>query len=517
MLIRSSFLIAFLFYLSVQGAGPVAENPVQVQIQIQPKEVPQGGMVQAVADFTIAPEHHVFVDNLKFELDNKEGFFLDRWNAQPTQRFQDPFSKKERLTLEGQASLFSWLHVPQDIAFGERIIKFSITYQVCSSKICQFPKTLKFDLPLQITTVMGEKKTDLADFSSIMAKGKPWAYIFAFIGGLLTSFTPCIFPMIPITISVIGASSAGRRKWEGLILSIFYVLGIALTYSVLGIIAASTGAFFGSFLGNIWVVSTISAVFFLMGLSMFGLFEIQVPAFIRNKIGTKKTGNGFAGAFAAGLISGVVASPCIGPVLVSILTYVAQTAEIFFGFTLLFTFAVGMGLIFIVLGTFSGLATKLPRAGKWMNNIKILFGVILIFMSLYYLKPFFSLNSDKAVTTQLTGLFNMPYSAALVENAAKHKKPVIIDFWAEWCVACHELEEKTYTSKDVIHESKKFLLLKVDATHMTEELEALLKKYDVLGLPTVIFIGADGQVRKDLTVTGFVEAPVFLKKMKDIK
>ncbi len=497
---------------------PSAFAQVSLQFHVQPREVPQGGMVQVVLDMTVSPGHHVFKDTLKLVLENPEGSYLDPLTAQPEHVFFDPFSKKERKTIEGQGSILSWLHIPNDTNQGERNYNFALTYQACSQKVCFFPKTVKFSTPLKITNAMGKVERGGHSLAGALEKGTFWAFLFVFIGGILASFTPCIFPMIPITISIIGARAADNKRSKSFALSVSYVLGIAVTYSTLGVIAASSGAFFGGILGNVYVVSVISLIFIAMGFSMLGFFHIQAPAFLRNKIGTKKTSAGFTGAFLAGLISGVVASPCIGPVLVGILTFVAQTAEVFFGFALLFTFALGLGLIFIVLGTFSGLLTSLPKAGKWMHYTKLIFGVVLIGMGIYYLKPFLPEIPQQRLTGNAKsihpGIQWENYIESKVAEARTQGRPVIIDFSADWCVACHELDDRTYTDGQVQELSKKFVLLKIDATHITPDIEVLRKKYDVLGLPTVVFLGKNGEVLKNLTVTGFVEAPVFLDTMK---
>lgn len=561
----------------------VNENPVSYTVRTEPKEVPVGGKAKIIIDMNVAADHHAYKDMFKLQLMTEPPTDIP-FEVGPIHQFEDTFSKKVRDGVEGKGSLVGTMTLPASYGVGKHMADFMFTYQACSSRYCLFPKDAKLQVPITVVAAGAGDADDgsKSEFEKALAKGKIWAFFFAFVGGFLTSLTPCVFPMIPITISIIGARSAQNKRSRSFALSVSYVLGIGLTYALLGVVAASTGAFFGSALSNVWVVSAIAAMFIAMGLSMLGLFEMQVPAVIRNKLGNANTGTGLPGAFAAGLFAGVVASPCIGPVLVSILTYVAQTADLVFGFTLLFTFAMGMGLLFIGLGTFSGLLTSMPKAGPWMETIKLAFGFTFIAMAFYYLRPvtpnnvfymlvalalflsasYFGAFAQAATPKQqvrkglclatfFAGIFLMGtvivgefgytpagplgrqpnsvvgepktvnnlgwenYSAELVEKARQEKKPVIIDFRAEWCVACHELEQFTFSDSAVQSRSKNFVMLTVDATKPTEEVKALQKKYKVVGLPTIIFINAKGEIQTKQTVTGFVKADVFLKRMDD--
>lgn len=196
--------------------------------------------------------------------------------------------------------------------------------------------------------------------------------------------------MIPITVAVIGGQASGeqqgrRNSLRAFLLSLIYVLGISIVYAALGVTAASTGALFGAALQSPWVIGFVVAVFVALAMSMFGFYYLRVPSFISDRLGGK-TGRGVAGVFVMGLISGIIASPCIGPILASLLVYIASTGNIFLGFWMLFVFAWGLGVLLIVLGTFSGAVKALPRSGAWMETVERIFGFLLIGAAFYYLR-----------------------------------------------------------------------------------------------------------------------------------
>ncbi|HPI92021.1 MAG TPA: cytochrome c biogenesis protein CcdA [Deltaproteobacteria bacterium] len=205
----------------------------------------------------------------------------------------------------------------------------------------------------------------------------------AYIGGVLVSFTPCMYPLIPITVSYIGAQGKISRA-TGFLLSLLYVLGTSLTYTILGSIAGLTGSFFGELQTNPWMNLIIANIFILMGLSMLDVFFLPLPDFLRSQMFSPKR-RGYLGALLLGIASGLIMSPCSAPVLAVLLSYVAAKQNIFFGMTLLFVFAFGMGSLLIVLGTFTGLLTSIPKSGPWMVRIQKLFGFIFIAMGEYFL------------------------------------------------------------------------------------------------------------------------------------
>ena len=392
-----------------------------------------------------------------------------------------------------------------------------------------------------------------------------------FVGGLLTALTPCVYPLIPITVSVFGARQASSRRRAVLLTSI-YVFGIAVMFTSLGILAALTGRAFGSLLGNPWVVVGLAVLFVVFAASMFGAFDFQLPASLQTKLGGMGKA-GVAGAFGMGLVAGIVAAPCTGPVLSGVLLHVATTQNVPLGASLLFTYALGLGVPFFLIGAFS---LSLPKSGAWMETIKSLFGVALLALALLYLRDAFpalgsALDLERVpfgavlaaglvflgvllgavhrsfhawpadgtlkafgVLLAVAGIVMRPHAPLAqppalsqlewikgeqqaVERARAEGKPMVIDFFAEWCAACKELDKLTFSTAQFATEAERFVLAKVDGTDETEEIEKLYEKYGVKGLPTVIFVDSAGKVQGELTVTGFVPAAKFTELMRRVE
>ncbi len=469
------------------------------------------------------------------------------------------------------------------------VLDLELQYQACNDEQCLLPETLNFSVPIEVVGIedtiqrvnetvfaniqFGAPPSDSADEGSLaraLSGGKVWlAFLLVFAGGILTSLTPCVYPLIPITVSVFGANeSAGLFK--SFLLSIVYVLGIVVTYSILGVAVASTGAVFGQIMANPWVVGFISLILVTLGLSMFGVFEIRLPYAVQNRLNTVG-GAGFAGAFAMGTVAGVIAAPCTGPALAVVLTYIATTGSLFLGFWLMFTYALGMGLLFIGIGTFSGLLSALPRSGGWMYVLENVFGIAIITMALYFLKdvfpplqdflqnslPFFAIAGGlvligvwlgkltqrfSGISRQMQlrkacGLLLAVLGAYMVvggiqqpagphldwvydeteglEIAKREDKLVMLDFYASWCAACKELDHKTYADPAVAAKLDDYVNIKLDFTRSSETTEALTEKYHIPGLPVVIFMEADGTVLKRFT--GFVDAERMLAILDEIE
>lgn len=592
------FSWASAFAAEGSGAIPVVENPLTVvDSKFVPMKAAQGATTEVQIEMVLVEHYKAYVERFKIKAVNPATLKVDSPRLSPVVQFMDVISKQMKDGIKEKGTLKATVEVPLDLAPGDYDVEFAMTYQACTDEHCLFPKTIPVEARLTVPTenaalALGDSQATPSNgssagisdpqssFEEAMQKGIFFAFAFVFLGGVLTSLTPCVYPMIPITLAVIGARTKGQSRMKSFTLSVTYVLGIAVTYSLLGVVAASTGAMFGAALSNVYVVTAIALLFVAMGLSMYGLFEIQAPAFVRDRLGTANTGTGYHGVFLTGLVAGVVASPCIGPVLVTILTWIAQTGSKALGFGLLFTFAIGMGILLVVLGTFSHLLNKVPKGGHWMEVVKFTFGTAMVCMALYYVAPiyptwlFHALLGGALVLIAsaygafdanegLTGALRMrkgamivtfvigmvfalsavvdragfkvpsggalltsesasstaklnwqPYSDQAVADAAKTGKPVLVDFYADWCAACKELERDTFPDPRVKDLSEKFTLLKIDATLDSDEVQRLKKKYRVIGLPTLIFYDTAGIVRSDLTVTGFEDAEKFSGRMK---
>lgn len=316
-------------------------------------------------------------------------------------------------------------------------------------------------------------------------KSAPFALqlLLVFLGGLLLNLTPCVYPMIPITVGYFGAQSEGRAgKTFGL--AVLYVLGLALMYSALGVFAAITGGLFGATLQSPFVVGFVALVLFALALSMFGLFTIQPPQFIMARSGAKKGG---AGALAMGALLGIVAAPCVGPIVAALLTYVAaKSGELgkaqgaLFGFTLFFTLALGLGLPYLLLGTFSGSIKSMPRSGPWLERLKKIFAVPLLIASIYYaylaFKPTSTASANAAPAQSTLSAAKPggpeqgeheawpPATLAAIDAAKKAGRPVVIDFRADWCLPCLKLEREVFSRPQVHTAAKDVVLLQADYT-----------------------------------------------------
>ncbi|HHT9106726.1 MAG TPA: protein-disulfide reductase DsbD family protein [Candidatus Wujingus californicus] len=603
--VKSMFLVVLVSFISLPVISGET-SPFKINANLLKDSVAAGDTVPAIVVFSIASNHHIYKDQIRIESGNPEQFSVASMELPAGKIKFDTFLEKEVELYEGQIEIKSYIRVSKDVSAGSSSIRLEVHYQGCSDKICFTPKVEDLVLPVQVEStnrdVSGSqtkenllqtesksfKETGTGGFQkTIESKGIFVSLILIFLAGVGLSFTPCVYPMIPITVAVIGGQTSGeqttaRKPLKAFFLSLIYVLGIAIVYSALGVTAASTGALFGTALQSPWVIGFVVAVFVGLALSMFGVYYLRVPSFISDRLG-KKTGKGVAGVFVMGLVSGIVASPCIGPALASLLVYIASTGNKFMGFWMLFVFAWGLGVLLIVLGTFSGAIKAIPKSGAWMEIVERIFGILMLGAALYYLRliisetafiiilglflivvsvfscgfarlahkstnfqrtkrafgivafifgtyflighlifkglilpPFLTTTQNQSVATgeKTNWLFSEEEG---IRQAKAENKTAMIDFWASWCAACMEFEKITYADPEVIRESRKFVNIKIDCTNTNDpKIKQLWEKYGIVGLPTIVFIDKDGNIIKDKTVTGFVNAEEFLRILKNL-
>jgi len=314
--------------------------------------------------------------------------------------------------------------ITDSLSSGPATLPLRFTCQPCNNNECRAPRTLTaevnlvvgregppqnqsiftgYDVPADISEADAERPAAApSELERLINNYGFWGYFLAlglaFITGLLLSFSPCTYPMIPITVSVFAGQK--RSIGRGFILSLFYVGSMAVMYGIMGLIVSLVGGVFGSWLASPAVVIGIAVVFVIFSLSMFGLYELSPPANMRQKLGTKGGGSGVMSVIILGIVAALVVSPCVGPFVAGILLYVATYGSPTFGFLTLFIFALGLGTLYIIIATFSSAINSMPRSGEWMEEIKRFFGFVLLFMAVYFLRTVIS----PQLTAVLTGL-----------------------------------------------------------------------------------------------------------------
>jgi thioredoxin:protein disulfide reductase len=376
-----------------------------------------------------------------------------------------------------------------------------------------------------------------------------------FLAGLALNLTPCVYPLIPITVGFfVAQKETGRRSW---LLAIAYVLGMSVTYSALGVLAALTGRLFGAALQSPWIVGLIVAALLVLAASMFGFWELRVPAWATRASGGR---GGLGGALLMGLVVGLVAAPCIGPFVLGLLTYVGQRQDALLGFALFFTLSLGLGLPYLLLGVSSRALDRLPSSGAWMIGVKQLFGVLLVALAGYFVQPLLPApwktgllgallalgalyllviarpGHEQAAIDRvmrlvssamlIAGVLLLPgparpdspevswqrYDERAVSAAVSSGQPVILDFYADWCIPCKELDEKTFSQPAVAEKLASFARFKVDLTRNDEASDAIRSQFAVAGVPTIAFFRSGKEISA-ARLTGFEAPAAFLKRL----
>jgi len=509
--------------------------------------------------FEAIPHHKIYKDSIQVRPGFGGELTFRNTVVGPLQSFYDKYSQTSRQGVVGRFDVIAEVYATHDVR--NDAYPLILGYQACSEEYCLFPAEYEFKTPIFV-------ENSSFSLERLMSEGLVLALIFVFFAGFLTSFTPCIFPMIPLTLAVLVPKGQSLSFAGKLRRSFLYVLGIALTYSMFGVLAATSGLMFGSFLGNQWVALAIGTFFLVFAISMLGFFEIKTPSLVAKSFLFRNSNT-----FLYGLAAGVIAGPCVGPVLLSILTFISKTGNVTTGFVLMMAFAFGMGLIFIILGIAGDLVKVLPSSGAWLDAIKYFFALIMAALSFYYVRPVLSpalfaayvafsvlvvcvcylLFYEKkfyvtlstamrrafvaatvlsivtlAAVAALSGRINnaavashfedgwQPFSEKVLSASLANGKPTIVDFYADWCMSCKELRFNTFKDAAVLAQNQRFNLLLVDATTVNDDVEKLKKDRNVIGLPAIFFYSKSGREIPEATLTGYENGDAFAQRMRQV-
>lgn len=350
------------------------------------------------------------------------------------------------------------------------------------------------------------------DIVALFESGNFWLVLASFLGfGLLLAFTPCMLPMIPILSGIIAGEGRDLNKVRALILSLAYVLGMAVTYAIAGVAAAYSGTLIAAALQNPWVLSAFALVFVWLALSMFGFHDLQLPAFLHDRLSSthqKLRGGHVASVAGMGVLSAVIVSPCVAAPLAGALLYISQTKDVVLGGGALFSMALGMGVPLVAVGVSEG--AFLPKSGPWMEKVKKFFGVLLLGVAVWIAWPVISPLLTPRPAPHGLKFERINSVGELNEKLRAPGKPVMLDFYADWCVSCKEMESFTFTDAAVKEKLNGMLLLQADVTANTEDHKELLKRFSLFGPPGIIFFDARGAEIRGLRVIGYQKADKFL-------
>ncbi len=548
------------------------------------------------ARFTVAKDYYLYRDKIHFSIVEPAGVTVTGLDLPKADEKEDPNFGRMHVYHQPFVMVVKLAGVPP----GTLQLKVAASYQGCSEKgVCYPPQDKDYTLALaasvpgqtpQAQSVPAEAPaaaatSDSGRIEALLKGGNFWLIVVSFFGfGLLLSLTPCVFPMIPILSGIIVGQGSGMTKRKGFMLSLAYVLGMAVTYAMIGVAAGLSGTLISNALQNPWALGTGAAIFVALSLSMFGFYELQMPSFLQSRFteaSNRMQGGRALSVFVMGVISALIVGPCVAAPLAGALLYISQTGDVVLGGVSLFSLAMGMGVPLLLVGLSAG--ALLPRAGAWMDAVKRFFGVALLAVAIWLISPLLSAIVQMLLWAALlmisamflhaleplavnakgfarfwkgVGLIALVAGIAMLLGAmggsrdllqplsvfqggvagTVEQKPhlafqrvknlaeldaavqgaggryVMLDFYADWCVSCKELERFTFADPQVQAKLKDVLLLQADVTANSAEDKALLARFKLFGPPGIIFFDkAGGEVA--YRVVGYEPAEKFLTSL----
>ena len=474
------------------------------------------------------------------------------------------FSSEELSVFTGAVQFRVPLKADTSLAANDAVT-ITLTYQACNNNQCLAPTSISKVAGL--STIYGAASQDVStgkpdpessDWLSrtFSSRGYAIGFLIVLLGGLALNLTPCVYPLIGVTIAYFGNQGGGPRRV--LMLAILFVIGIAMMFSSVGVAVALSGGLFGAAMQNPYVLSAVAAMMLVLAASSFGFFVLQPPQFMAQWAGAARPG--YAGSFLMGLGMGVVAAPCIGPIVLGLLLMVERSGNPLFGFALFFTLAIGLGLPYIGLAMAAGSIRRLPRSGEWLAWVEQLFGFILVGLAFYFLdpvipnhvmsrilpyyaaaagiflgfvspagrnwRPFLVIRSGIGFVAVAALVFLMiprttampvefqPFDPVQLGNAAATRKPVLVDFAADWCIPCREMDHSTFVDPAVVKEAQRFVRMRADLTAQDKKNAELMAKFKIEGVPTTVLIDSSGQIRHQKV--GYIGAKEMLDDLRRI-
>lgn len=576
-----SFLAIFIACTTALSAAAVAAAPAKVTLEV---ETPDAGAhrgavleIDALASIeegwhvhsNTPPEPYLIATELKLEL--PEGFPEPEVFYPPAEKQTFAFAPGLVLSVyHGKLGIAAAVRVPADYAPSSLPVRAVLRYQACNDTTCLPPTTATAKVDVTVSDAVPGAPDDAAGedgaagssslggqetFDRWLAEyGIVFTLLAVAVLGLGLNLTPCVYPLISVTIAYFGGQS--RSRGAVIALASLYVLGIAVSFSAVGVTAALSGGVFGAALQSPLVIVAIAALMVALALGSFGLYQLQPPAALMRWVG--QSGSGAVGAMFMGLTMGIVAAPCVGPIVLGLLLFVGARQDAWLGFVLFFALALGMGAPYLLLAVAAGSIQSLPRSGEWLMWTERLFGCILLALAAYFLstilpQPLASLLLPAVLIAsavylgfleragaslrwfpaikRAVGVAMLAFGVWLALPAPESRaiawesveawmadretdRPVLIDFVAEWCIPCREMEHSTYVDEDVVEEAERFRMVKADLTEENDANSKIVAEFEVRGVPTLILRTAGGEEKHRMV--GYVGPEELLAAMRQV-
>lgn len=554
----------------------VAQTKVELALELDRPSVPRGGEAGLEVLAHIQRGWHINArrPNEKFLIPTEvkftapTGVEIDEPTYPPPDERQFAFAGgKTLLVYEGKLGITTGIKIPASYKEDFVRIEAELRYQACNDSTCSPPATARAELTISVTSAAALTSDDGSqaiagggglDVGGWLAqRGLAATLLIVFFLGLGLNLTPCVYPLISVTIAYFG-SQAHHRTAKTVRLALLYVLGVTLSFASVGVAAALSGGIFGAALQKPAVILAISGVLTALALSSFGVYQMQAPAWVMQRVGAAAPGA--LGSFLMGATMGIVAAPCVGPVVIGLLVFVGARQDALLGLMLFFALGLGLGTPYLGLALAAGSLKKLPRSGEWMMWVERLFGFMLLGMAIHFVRPllpelirpwvlpallaaaglylgfidpsgrtmprFRTLQwSTGALGLVLAGWMALPpaaqsaihwqaFDGEKTQVAARPGRPAVIDFVADWCIPCHEMDNTTYRDVAVIQETRRFEMFRADMTRESDTTAALADRFGVEGVPTIIYIDSKGQeIHRSV---GYVSAEEMLATMRRV-